>query len=782
MTRALPEPQSAEVYRRAEQYLAWNLLDKVKNAQVLPVWAEDGRSFWYRRDSDDGHAFVRVDSTTGTMSSCFDHSRLAEGLSRLDPDADIRAEALPFRWIRFDPDGDRVRFKAFGRTISADLRSYDCAVEDDAGPLLWSPDGRSALLRRHGDLFLRGSTPTQERRLTNDGEPLHAYGGYTDHFGALETIFGVRLAPAALWSPDGRFILTQRVDLRRVRDMHLVQAAPAPGAAPRHHAYRMAMPGDEHVPEIHPVVIEAASGAVIGTGRPPIPGGAAGVIDSGYAWWGSSSDKAYIVETVRGAGVLHLVEMDVPAGSCRVLLEEHSSAFITPAPTTAMTPLARVLPSRGEFIWYSQRSGWGHLYRYDLATGALRNAVTAGDFPVLALHHVDEAEGVVFFSAGGDDASDAPYQRRVGRAKLDGSELTWLTPADRHHFVAEAPPPFIALMADIPPGLGGWSPSGETFVCSESRLDSPPRTVLRSAVDGHVLSVLEESDLSPLAKGWRAPLAAKVKADDGETDLSCVIYRPSRFDPERKHPVVLLIYAGPQMACYPKGFLGSLQIPGPGTPFALAELGAVVVYVEPRGTPLRSRAFQEHAHGRLQSGGGLPDQVAALRQLCARFPWMDLDRVGVVGHSGGGYASCRAMLAYPDLFKVGVSSSGNHDQRIYIADWAETFQGLPDGDNYEGLANSELAANLKGALLLIQGELDFNVHPGHTLQLADALMAHNKDFELLFVPNGGHFNISSPYVIRRAWDHLTRHLIGRAPPEGFAIAPPSETPLLLMGQ
>ena len=302
-------------------------------------------------------------------------------------------------------------------------------------------------------------------------------------------------------------------------------------------------------------------------------------------------------------------------------------------------------------------------------------------------------------------------------------------------------------------------------------MDLAPVTVLRST-DGKTVIPLEQADVSRLlATGWRWPERFTVKAADESTDLYGIILRPSAFDSTRHYPVIEEIYPGPQINKVPKGFT-----PG-GDHQALVELGFVGVEVDGRGTPFRSKAFHNYSYGHLETGGGLEDHIAAYRQLGPRYPFLDLDRVGIYGHSGGGFASTRAILAYPDFYKVAVSSAGNHDQRSYLAVWGETYQGMPNGDNYRAQANRSLAKNLKGKLLLAFGDLDDNVHPAMTIQLIDALTRANKDYDLLIIPNGNHGFAANMYFRRRRWDYFVRHLLGQEPPAGYEIKAAPEYPL-----
>ncbi len=438
---------------------------------------------------------------------------------------------------------------------------------------------------------------------------------------------------------------------------------------------------------------------------------------------------------------------DAETGAVRDVLEETADTYFE----SGVDGISwRVLFDTDEVIWYSERDGWGHLYLYDLTTGRLKNRITEGAWAVQQLRHVDPENRVLYFTAGGRDGSD-PYFEHFYRVDMDGSDLRLLTPEDAHHTVTMAP-------------------SGRFFIDSYSTPTTPPVTVVRDT-EGRVVETLEKADISALvAHGWKAPIPFTVKARDGQTDLYGLMYTPSNFDASKRYPVLNYLYPGPQ-----SGSVGTRSfVAARSDKQAVAELGFVVVELDAMGTPGRSKAFHDAYYGNM-GDNGLPDQVAAIRELGRRHPWMDLDRVGIWGHSGGGFASAAGILRYPDFYKVAVSGAGNHDNRTYEDDWGEKWQGLlttnPDGTtSYDNQANQLLVDNLKGKLLIGHGTLDGNVPPNNTLVLVDALVKANKDFDLLLFPNGGHgFGAGSTYWMRRRWDYFVEHLLGAEPPKEYPL-------------
>jgi dipeptidyl-peptidase-4 len=394
--------------------------------------------------------------------------------------------------------------------------------------------------------------------------------------------------------------------------------------------------------------------------------------------------------------------------------------------------------------------------------------------------HVDEAGRALVFSASGVDADPDPYVRKIYRIGLDGTGMTALTPsALDHEVVVRRPilPNVYDPVASHDPA-SGLSPSGRHLVVTASRIDRMPVTHLLRG-DGSHVAVLETAEMTPeLAADWRWPKPFVVKGRDGTTDIHGALWLPADFDPGRRYPILDLVYPGPQRIQTPKA-----AFPGDAGRFALyawarayAELGIAVVTLDGMGTPYRSKAFHDVCVGNMGDAGGLADHVAGLRRLAHEAPYLDTSRVGIIGHSGGGFAAARALLAFPEFFTVGIASAGNHDQRGYSAAWGERYQGLlehrDDGDNFEREANAALAHALRGKLLLATGEMDENVHISHTMRLADELIAHNKDFELVVVPNANHATlVNHPWFVRKRFDFLMRHLLWTEPPAEYRFMP-----------
>ncbi len=613
-----------------------------------------------------------------------------------------------------------------------------------------SPDGTRTAFIRDWNLWVRDIRTGAETALTTDG--VLDYGYATDNAGWSRSD-----RPILAWSPDSKKIATYQQDQRGVGEMYLVETKVG---HPVLQAWKYPLPGDEKITMIERVVIDVDAHKVTRLQMPPDQHRSTLCDDVACddSWsdvqWAPDGSTLAFVSTSRDHKREVLRVADAVTGAVRDVLSESVATFYESGNGRVNW---RYLPKSNEVIWFSERDNWGQLYLYDLTTGREKRQITTGSGNVTQLLRVDEANRLVYFLGVGKEQGRDPYFRHLYRVGLDGSQLMLLTPEDADHDVTIAP-------------------SGTSFVDVYSRPDVAPVAVLR-AIDGTEIATLERADVSRLvATGWTPPQPITVKARDGQTDLYGLLYKPTDFDATRKYPIINHIYPGPQT-----GSVGSRSFsPARGDAGALADLGFIVVEIDGMGTPWRSKTFHEAYYGNM-GDNTLPDQVAAMKELAQRYPWIDLDRAGIYGHSGGGYATADAMFRYPDFFKVGISEAGNHDNREYEDDWAEKWQGLlrtnPDGTtNYDNQANQLVASNLKGHLLLAHGTTDANVPPNNTLLVVNELIKANKDFDLLLLPNRGHGFGSEPYMVRRRWDYFVRYLLGADPPLEYQMhAPPERT-------
>ena len=760
---AFPQERSAEAprsltaadYARAEKFMTYNVTPLVLRAGARPTWLP-GERFWYRNVLEkEGSEFILVDPAKRTKAPAFNHAGVAAALSAASGKT-YDASHLPFTTFDLSADGLTIQFAADGRRWSCDLQGKACKALEGGGevaagvagrPEVLSPDGRLAAFIRGDNLWVREVATGAEKQLTTDG--VKDYGYATDNAGWTKSD-----RPVLLWSPDSKKIATFQQDQRGVGEMYLVETKVG---HPTLQAWKYPLPGDEVVTMIERVVIHLDGPRAVRLKMPPdqhrgtitddikVRGG-----DLDDAHWSADGSQLAFVSTSRDHKHEVLRVADPETGEVRDVFEEKVETFFESGNGRSNW---RFLPATNEIIWFSERDNWGQLYLYDLQTGRLKNQITSGEGNVTQLLRVDEKNRMLYFLGVGREKGRDPYFRHFYRIGFDGRKLALLTPEDADHEIS-------------------LSPSGRFFVHSYSRPEVPAVYVLRNA-DGKQLLALEKADISALlAAGWKAPEPFVVKARDGATDIYGLMFRPTNFDPGKKYPIINNIYPGPQ-----SGSIGSRSFsPARGDTQALAELGFVIVQMDGMGTPGRSKKFHEAYYANM-GDNTLPDQVAGMKQLAERFPWIDLDRAGIYGGSGGGFATCDAMFRYPDFFKVGVSQSGNHDNRGYEDDWGEKWHGLlvsnPDGTtNYDSQANQNFAKNLKGKLLLTHGTLDSNVPPYNTLLVVNELIRFNKDFDLILFPNRGHGIGSEPYMVRRRWDYFVRHLLGAEPPREFELKSP----------
>ncbi len=737
-------------YARAEKFLPHNTAPLVDHVPSQLAWLDDGQ-FVYRDHDAEGDRFLRVDAASGGVVPAFDHVKLARALSKATGKP-VKAEQLPLQRWSID-DGGRITASVSGKDWRCDLSGKgECVAKAGKEPGVRSPDGKREAFVRDWNLWVRDVASGAETQLTTDGAT--DYGYATDNAGWKHTDNAI-----VVWSPDSLKLATFRQDQRRTSEMVLVHTNVG---APKVERWKYPFVGDEHVTMIERVVIDVPARKVVRLQMPPDQHRSTlcDDVSCNGGWedvqWAPDGRTLAFASTSRNHRQAWLRIADAENGAVRTVFDEKVKTYFESGNGAVNW---RYLPASNEILWFSERNNWGNLYLYDAGSGKLKHAVTTGEGNVTEVLRVDPETRTAWFRGVGREAGRNPYYQHFYKVSLDGGAPALLTPEDADHKVE-------------------LSPGGTYFVDTYSTTDTAPVTVLRSAADGALVREVARGDISRLqAAGWVAPEPFTVKARDGKTDLYGLMFKPTDFDPAKKYPIVNYIYPGPQTGSVrSRSFLASH-----GDNQALAELGFVVVAIDGMGTPWRSKAFHDAYFGNI-GDNTLPDQVTGMRQLARRFPWIDLDRAGIWGHSGGGNATAGAMFRYPDFFKVGIAESGNHDNRSYEDDWAEKWQGLPviakDGSsNYDDQANQNHAGKLAGHLLLIHGMLDDNVPPANTLLVVQALVEANKDFDLLLLPEARHGYGSGEvgmYVTRKRWDYFVRHLLGAQPPAGYRISPARE--------
>ncbi len=699
----------------------------VFKSRIDPHWYQQNTRFWYRNQLAGGTSeFIAVDAVRGTRQPAFDHGKLAGALSKAAGKT-YAADRLPFDEIELVDDSKAVRFKVADQLWKCDLSSYECSRSagdraptpaggaPSAGAAPRSADRQWTAFVKNHNVFIRTQGKTEEIQLTHDGKEGLSYGHLT-------------------WSPDSRVLLAYRIEPGERKEVYLVQSSPAGGGRAKLQKRPYALPGDKFdAYELNLFDIAAkkqikpkVDRVDFGTPRPRF----------------HADGRHFTYEKVdRGHQRFRVVEIDAHTGEDRTIIDEKSATFIWTAHTEGLglSPVTW-LDKTGEIIYVSERDGWRHVYLIEAATGAVKGRITKGEYVVRGIDRIDEANRQVWFHASGKVPGQDPYFVQYYRVNFDGTGLVALTEGDGSHRVQ-------------------YSPDRRYLIDTYSRVDLAPVHTLRRASDGGLVCDLERADISLLKEsGWQPPEVFVAKGRDGKTDIWGIICRPSGVDPGRKYPVIEQIYAGPQGAFVHKTFSAARRFS------SLTDLGFIVVQMDGMGTAHRSKAFHDVCWHNLKDAG-FPDRILWHQAAARKYPYYDLNRVGIYGTSAGGQNATAGVLFHGDFYKVAASACGCHDNRMDKASWNEQWMGYPVGPWYSESSNIDHAANLRGKLLLIVGEMDTNVPPESTMRLVDALIKAGKDFELLVVPNANH-GMGGAYGQRRLHDFFVRQLKNGSEPAG----------------
>ena len=719
-----------------------------------PRWIEQTNRFYYRRTVTGGHEWVLVNGTTQARQPAFDHAKLAAAIASATGRKATPAE-LPFTTFSFVDNEKSIEFtlapatgaRGGGPNAPGDTPPWRCSLETYscrqqparagrggrgggglAGPVRppfeinavepkRSPDGKLEALVNNYNVGIRETGKVEIVFLTTDGSE----GGYYD--------------PDSLaWSPDSKTIAIYKVRPGYRRYVHYVESSPEDQLQPKHSTMQYGKPGDVLDLEV-PVLFSVDLKKRLDVDTALFPN----AYDVSRLTWKKDSSAVTFEYNQRGHQVFRVIEIDRATGQSRTVISEEPKTFFC----YSGKRFRQDIEETKETIWMSERDGWNHLYLYDSATGAVKNQITKGQWPVRGVISVDEKGRQIYFSASGMAPRSDPYFVSYYRINFDGTGLVPLTPAEGNH-------------------TASFSPDRSLLVDTYSRVDAAPVTELRSAKDGSLITTLEKGDATALrAAGWKPPEVFVAKGRDGATDIWGLIYRPTNFDAAKKYPVIENIYAGPQGSFVPKTFAAYNQMQ------AQAEIGFIVVQIDGMGTNFRSKAFHDVAWKNLKDAG-FPDRILWHKAAAAKYPWYDITRVGLYGTSAGGQNSLGGLLFFPDFYRAAVSSAGCHDNRMDKIWWNEQWMGWPIGSEYAESSNVENAWRLQGKVLLVVGEMDQNVDPASTHQVANQLIKHNKDFELLVLPGAGHTN-GGAYGEHKRYDFFARHLLGVKPPDWKAI-------------
>ena len=819
---ALPAQGTAADYARADS-LTRRFQNLVVNVAERPTWLDASR-FWYRKSVPGGNAFVLVDAKRASKSGAFDHARLAAGLNAASAQQ-YTAVTLPFTDFTFDGT-TAVKVAANGSQYSCTLSEYVCTrtgpaplssgnaggrggnpffvADDDLTEVPWlqddgveaevfaqraratllqqllqqlrvpqsdtnsvrSPDGLQEAYIWNYNVFVRvvaRDTSTASRDAS--GRAGGAAGGRNGGGGrgapppvgasVFVGVVGSQLSwngseghPYVLgppqqrslrWSPDSRKIAAYRVTPGYQRLVRFIESSPGDQLQPKYQEQYYQKPGDE-VTLREPALFDVATKQQLPISNALFPNA---YQLSGIQWWADS--RAFTFEyNQRGHQVYRVIEVNASSGEARALISDEPQTFFSyrPAADALSEPGSkwrRDLADGQEILWMSERDGWKHLYLYDGRTATVKNAITRGAFAVRNVQGVDTVQRRLWFSAGGKDAGQDPYFTKFYRVNFDGTGLVSYTPEDGTHSIY-------------------YSPDSTFYVDSWTRVDLPAITALKRVADQQVVMSLEAGDASALVKaGYQIAEPFVAKGRDGVTDIWGVIFKPTNFDARKKYPVIEQIYAGPQGSFAPKTFAVG------GAPRTLAEHGFVVVQVDGMGTANRSKAFHDVAWRNL-GDAGFPDRILWHKAIAAKYAWYDISRVGIYGTSAGGQNALGGLLFHPEFYKAGFAAAGCHDNRMDKMWWNEQWMGWPIGPHYAAASNVDNAHKLQGELLMVVGELDTNVDPSSTFQVANALIKANKMFDLLVIPGAAHTN-GGPYGVRKMTDFFVRSLLSTRPPQ-----------------
>jgi dipeptidyl-peptidase 4 len=741
-------------FKAAEKFRADNLAPKYGDLAVDANWIEESDIFWYSFKTPSGRNFCYVNAATRSKQLMFDSKYMASELRKLThhPYNDLD---LPVKEIKFEKKSTtKLTFMVDSIKFFFDITTQKLTIKDTVGKdkkkprwPVYSPDSTWIAYSKNHNLFLMKAKDKDsvEIQLTTDGERYYSFAGFG---GSEDTTRNKKMRANVEWFKNSKKLYVQREDERKVKDLFVIDVLAQP--RPKLETYRYSMPGEQFVPQTELSIFEVATKKRIDVDLKKWKDQTVNV-----AWSSQKeADKLVLIRKDRPLKNLDVCLVNAETGALSVLFSEETWPYFN----NEYTRLS-VLNEGNDIIWWSERTGWGQLYLYD-GKGNLKNQITNGYFVTGRVERIDTVGRMLFFEAFGKEQGVHPYYSMKYKASIDKGGMTLITKEAANHSFS-------------------MSKSNKFFVDTYSTVDRAPEAVLRDS-NGNIILDLEKADLSQLYKaGWKMPETIIVKAKDGVTDLYGVMYKPFNFDSTRKYPVISYVYPGPQTESVPYSF----TVTG-GKNVALAQLGFIVVNFGHRGgSPMRSNYYHTFGYNDLRDYA-LADDKYGIEQLADRYNFIDINRVGIYGHSGGGFMSTAAILSYPDFYSVAVSSSGNHDNNIYNQWWGETHNGVKEIEKkistkgtvkdstskkktteitFKGTVenNEEIAKNLKGHLLLVTGDIDNNVHPGNTLRVVDALIKANKRFDFMMLPGQRHaYGTDIPYFDRLMWYYFAEHLLG----------------------
>ncbi|MGJ8733732.1 MAG: DPP IV N-terminal domain-containing protein [Cellulophaga sp.] len=800
-TSNVPTPN----YRQAAKFSPDNLRKIVHSTTVRPNWLKKGNRFWYQYKTTEGANFYLVDADRGTKTKLFDNAKMAKWLTLITKDP-YDAKHLPRLNFKFVKNETAIRFRVTSKekvdvvedkkddkkndTISKDSTKAKAPKKapkkenkvyyleyklggngltiinnkkEDENRKRWaniSPDSTVVLFSKQNNLYWMDKanylkavkdekdTTIVEHQWTKDGVENYSYGGgsWGENNETKEEKKDDRKGIRGYWSHDSKKFVYQRSDSRDLKDLWVINSVAK--KRPTLETYKYHMPGEKEFSKPEILVFDIPSKEMLTVKLDTTIQQSIDIYNAPTKKMNYSDDfrptlllskkgKIYFSSTSRDRKKVTVNVADINTGDVKTLIKEELNTYVEAKDIVLFN-------NEQEIIQWSERDGWAHFYLYD-ANGNLKNQITSGSYHSNSFVGVNEKERTLYFTANGVTPDQDPYYEHLFKINLNGTGLKNLNKGD---FTTNT----------------SMSDSNQFFVSNYSRVNTVPKSELRSS-NGRVVLKLEEADLSALmATGYKFPEPFKVKADDGITDLYGVMYKPFNFDETKSYPLIEYVYPGPQTEAVNKAFSVSMNRLD-----RLAQVGFVVVSLGNRGGhPNRSKWYHNYGYGNLRDYG-LADKKYVAEQLADQHSYIDISKVGIFGHSGGGFMSTAAMLVYPDFFKVAVSSAGNHDNSMYNSWWSETHHGVEEVKDAKGVVsykydidkNQTLASNLKGKLMLVTGDVDNNVHPGATIRMANALIKANKRFDFMMMPGQRHgFGSMTEYFFWLKADYFSKHFLG----------------------
>ncbi|MGX1930584.1 prolyl oligopeptidase family serine peptidase [Flagellimonas sp. 2504JD4-2] len=717
-------------YERAVGYLYVNYNNKkVFNLDTRINWFKDNSGFWFTDHSDKGSFYKTMDVNTHRIAFLFDHSKVSQAINELSQ-KETEANQLELYNIDTSREG-QLSFAHDGQSYILDLSTYKLTIdkekEVEESPFeSKSPDGEWVAYTKDYNLFIKSTKTDQEFQLSTDGRKNYEYGSWYGWYDKMEGEDGDRPERFTVnWSKDSKWIATNVVDLQRAEKMYLLDYSIDSLFRPKLWSYYRGSPGDTTMVYEKPVFFNVEDKSEVVT---KLPTGTH--INSVSVQWTEEPGVALAYYLERGFKKGYVKRVDLTANKEQTLIAESSDTNIDNFDF-------RYLKQDQKIAFLSERSGWRQLYLLDLKTNKTV-PLTNGNYYISNIQHIDEDNETIYFVANGREEGNNPYHNQLYKVSFKG-KVKLLTPELVNHDIS-------------------FSNDGKYFVDSYSTVEIPTKTVLREAKSGKILKPITEASISmAVSEGWKAPETFEFTAKDGKTTAYGAIWKPTNFDASKSYPLIDHTYTGPHTHMFPERFSSAFRNQ------ALAELGFIVMQVDGLGTSKRSKAFHDHSYKNM--GNNLEDHVLAIKHLGEKYPWIDMERVGIFGHSAGGFDTGRAMLAFPDVYKVGVASSADHDFRMEKAWWPEMYQGWPVDSTYHKVSNITNAKNLKGKLLLVHGGMDDNVNPSATFKLAEALIKEDKEFDLLIMPSQrhGYGGKHRSYFMKKRWNYFVEHLKDEEP-------------------